>query len=56
MMVLSGGRERTAAEYQRLLEAAGFAMARIIPTASPLNVSVIEGTRAGTQDVTPKIV
>jgi len=46
MLVLAGGRERTAAEYQALLEAAGFAMARIIPTPSVMGVSVIEGTNA----------
>jgi hypothetical protein len=46
MMVLAGGRERTAAEYHALLEAAGFALAKIIPTRSVMGVSVIEGTRA----------
>jgi ubiquinone/menaquinone biosynthesis C-methylase UbiE len=56
MMVLAGGCERTAAEYQALLEAAGFAMAKIIPTASVMGVSVIEGIRAGTRDVAPKAV
>jgi len=45
MMVLAGGRERTAAEYQVLLEAAGFALAKIIPTQSVMGVSVIESTR-----------
>ncbi len=54
MLVLAGGRERTVAEYQALLEAAGFAMARIIPTRSVMGVSVIECIRAGNQDVTPK--
>jgi O-methyltransferase/methyltransferase family protein len=46
MLVLAGGRERTAAEYQALLEAADFVMASIIPTSSILGVSIIEGTRA----------
>ncbi len=32
MVVFPGGRERTAAEYRRLLEAAGFRVTRIIPT------------------------
>ncbi|PYM94597.1 MAG: hypothetical protein DME04_07500 [Candidatus Rokuibacteriota bacterium] len=50
MMVLAAGRERTAAEYQALLEAAGFAMARIIPTPSVMGVSVIEATRARSRD------
>ena len=49
-LVLAGGRERTAAEYQALLEAAGFAMARIIPTPSVMGVSVIEATRARSRD------
>lgn len=44
MLVLAGGHERTAAEYQALLGAAGFALARIVPTATTL--SVIEATRA----------
>ena len=44
MLVLTGGRERTAAEYQALLESAGLELARIIPT--PTQVSVIEGALA----------
>ncbi|TAJ83572.1 methyltransferase [bacterium] len=51
MMVLSGGRERTAAEYQALLEAAGFTLAKIIPAQSVMGVSIIECTRARNQDV-----
>jgi len=43
MLVLTGGHERTAAEYRTLLGGAGFALARIVPTATPL--SVIEATR-----------
>ncbi|NEP63408.1 MAG: methyltransferase [Symploca sp. SIO2G7] len=44
MLVVSpGGRERTNAEYEELLKAAGFKLTRIIPTAS--NVSVIEGVK-----------
>jgi SAM-dependent methyltransferase len=43
MLVLSdGGRERTEPEYRQLLDQAGFTLARVIPTASPL--SVIEAT------------
>jgi SAM-dependent methyltransferase len=42
MLVLLGGRERTEVEYQRLLQAAGFRLARVIPTHSPF--SVIEAT------------
>jgi hypothetical protein len=44
MLVLTGGHERTAAEYHMLLRAAGFALGRIVPTGTPL--SVIEATRA----------
>jgi hypothetical protein len=43
MMVMTGGRERTEAEYGALLGAAGFRLTRIIPTESL--VSVIEGVR-----------
>jgi SAM-dependent methyltransferase len=44
MLVLTGGHERTAAEYRALLGGAGFALARIVPTATPLGI--IEATRA----------
>jgi O-methyltransferase domain/Dimerisation domain len=40
MMVIAGGRERTAGEHRALLEAAGFAITKIVPTQS--EVSVIE--------------
>jgi hypothetical protein len=43
MMVLLGGRERTEDDYQRLFQAAGFRLERVIPTHSPF--SVIEATR-----------
>lgn len=33
MLVMAGGRERTAAEYDALFRAAGFALARVVPTA-----------------------
>jgi ubiquinone/menaquinone biosynthesis C-methylase UbiE len=46
MMVLSGGRERTEAEYQALVEAAGFAVEKIIPTESVMGLSIIECVRA----------
>ncbi|WP_423213063.1 methyltransferase [Mycobacterium shinjukuense] len=42
MLVALGARERTAAEYQRLLQRAGFGGMRVIGTASPY--SVIEAT------------
>ncbi len=41
MLVLGGGLERNEAEYEALLAAAGFAMTKIVPTASPF--SIIEG-------------
>jgi hypothetical protein len=43
MLVLLGGRERTEEEYQRLFQAAGFRLERVIPTHSPF--SLIEATR-----------
>ncbi|MBD0275020.1 MAG: methyltransferase, partial [Acetobacteraceae bacterium] len=42
MLVMLGGRERTEAEFRALLERGGFAVRRIVPTASPF--SVIEAT------------
>jgi len=38
MLVMPGGRERTEEEYRRLFAAAGFQLARIVPTQSPLAV------------------
>ncbi|MDP8923133.1 MAG: acetylserotonin O-methyltransferase [Chloroflexota bacterium] len=43
MLVLTGGGERTEAEYRALLAAAGFRPTRVIPT--PSTVSIIEGIR-----------
>ncbi len=40
MLTIPGGEERTAAEYGRLLDAAGFTMTRVVPTAS--DVSIVE--------------
>ena len=42
MLLITGGRERTAKEYEALLCEAGFALTRIVPTSSP--ASVIEAT------------
>jgi hypothetical protein len=42
MLVVAGARERTAAEYGRLLSSAGFRMTRVVETASPF--SVVEAT------------
>jgi hypothetical protein len=44
MMVMTGGRERTEAEYAELFERAGFRLARVVPTASP--VSVVEAVKS----------
>jgi len=43
MLVMTGGRERTEAEYRTLFEAAGFELNRII--SSPTEISVLEGVR-----------
>jgi hypothetical protein len=45
MLVMSGGRERTEAEYRRLLENGGFQLTGITPTVA--SVSVIEGIPSG---------
>jgi ubiquinone/menaquinone biosynthesis C-methylase UbiE len=44
MLVMTGGRERTEAEFRALLAAADFRLARVVPTPSP--VSVIEAVPA----------
>jgi ubiquinone/menaquinone biosynthesis C-methylase UbiE len=41
MLVMTGGRERTAEEFEKLLSDAGFEMTRVIPTNSPF--ALIEG-------------
>ena len=38
MLLVTGGRERTAKEYEALLNEAGFALTRIVPTSSPASV------------------
>ena len=45
MMVMTSGRERTIAEYERLFEQAGLRLVRVIPTRTAVNV--IELERAG---------
>lgn len=40
MLIIPGGQERTADEYQTLLQKAGFKMTRVVPTDSP--VSIVE--------------
>ena len=44
MLVITGGRERTAAEDGALYEQAGFRLIRVVPTNSPS--SLIEGAPA----------
>ncbi len=44
MLVCTGGRQRSEAEFRALYDAAGFALARIIPT--PAGVAIIEGVPA----------
>jgi SAM-dependent methyltransferase len=46
MLALLHGRERTEAEYDRLLVAAGFQLRCVVPTKSPSGVSVIEAVSA----------
>jgi SAM-dependent methyltransferase len=48
MLTLTGGRERTEAEYAALLASAGFTLTRVVPTAS--QASVIEAVPALTPD------
>ena len=44
MLLVTGGKERTAAEFQTLYKQAGFKLARILPTESEL--SIIEGVKS----------
>ena len=44
MLVVTGGRERTEAEFRKLLDAAGLPVTRIVLT--PATLSVIEARRA----------
>jgi len=43
MMVLAGGKERTAEEFRQLLSAGGFEMKRVIPTVT--DMSIIESVK-----------
>jgi hypothetical protein len=47
MLVLFDGRERTATEYEALLEATGFRLARVMPTGSPTGIAIVEAVRDG---------
>ena len=44
MMVIPGGRERTRAEYERILASAGLELTRVVPTRG--EIAVVEGRRA----------
>jgi hypothetical protein len=44
MLIATGGKERTAAEFCALLDAAGLPITRVVPT--PATMSVIEARRA----------
>jgi len=44
MMIMTGGRERTEAEWRSLLESTGFRLSRVVPTESL--VGVIESAPA----------
>jgi hypothetical protein len=46
MLVLFGAMERTEAQYRRLLAGAGFAVRRVVPTRSPVGLSIIEAVPA----------
>ena len=51
MLVLLGARERTEAQYRRLLAETGFQVERVVPTGSPAGLSVIEATPAMASDI-----
>ena len=51
MLTLLHGRERTADEHTDLLGAAGLRLVRIVPTGSPMGVSVIEAVPSGLRPV-----
>jgi hypothetical protein len=44
MLVMTGGKERTEKEFEKLLAAAGFKLLRVIPTELPF--SIVEGASA----------
>ncbi|GMU76836.1 MAG: hydroxyneurosporene-O-methyltransferase [Gammaproteobacteria bacterium] len=43
MMALTGGRERTEAEFRRLFAAAGLQLQRVLPLPAPATLSLLEG-------------
>ena len=53
MLVLLGARERTEAQFRRLLAESGFEVRRVVPTRSAAGLSVIEAVPAGAGGRTP---
>ena len=49
MLTLLRGRERTAREYEALLQAAGLALSRIVPALPSTGLCVLEAARASAQ-------
>jgi hypothetical protein len=47
MLMLLGGRERTAAQYEELLTATGFRPSKMTPTGSPTGLAIVEAIRWG---------
>jgi len=47
MLLMPGGRERTAEEFESLFDRAGFDLTRIVPTESPLSVIEARVSRLG---------
>ena len=45
MLMLLEGRERTAVEFEQLLAKAGFLPTRVVPTRSPVGLSIVEAVR-----------
>lgn len=50
MMVLTRGRERTAAEFRTLFEQSGLRLERILPTGEGTTLSILEGVPVGGRD------
>jgi len=50
MLLLTGGCERTEAEYVALYRTAGFELTKTVPTKSPTGTTVIEGRPVSSRD------
>lgn len=53
MLVMTGGRERTEAEYRELLESAGLRLVRVLPTPSSRGTSILEAVPASAASPLP---